>query len=171
MPMPKSKPPVRESTVADAWESFKSTTEELQEEMSSWRDAIEEKFSATEKYERISETSDILENVFSSADSADVDALPEALASKTVSYPGLLKAKSRAARLAEATNAGRAALEAVQDWKDAADEYLSDKEDSDESDKDVEWTEENVSAADNFLTYAEDALSEAESIEFPGMFG
>jgi len=36
--------------------------DELKEEMTSWRDALEDKFSGTEKYERVSEAADTLDN-------------------------------------------------------------------------------------------------------------
>ncbi len=50
------------STVTSLISDAGSIVEELKDEMSEWRDNLEEKFSATEKYERVNEAADALEN-------------------------------------------------------------------------------------------------------------
>jgi hypothetical protein len=50
------------TTVADALSDAMSIVTDLQSEMSDWRDSLEDKFSSTEKYERVSEAADSLEN-------------------------------------------------------------------------------------------------------------
>jgi len=50
------------STALEAIDCCASSIEELAEEMSSWRDSLEDKFSSTDKYVSVSETADLLEN-------------------------------------------------------------------------------------------------------------
>lgn len=51
-----------EMTAAEAIDCAACGIEELTDEMTSWRDGMEEKLSHTEKYERVSEAADALEN-------------------------------------------------------------------------------------------------------------
>lgn len=51
-----------ETTVEDALSAAGSDVNDLKDEMESWRDSLEDKFSSTEKYERVSEAADGLEN-------------------------------------------------------------------------------------------------------------
>lgn len=62
-----------EMTALEAIDQCACTIEELAEEMGSWRDGMEEKLSHTEKYERVSEAADALENseVRSAVDSVE----------------------------------------------------------------------------------------------------
>jgi len=56
-----------------------SEIDDLKEEMASWRDALEDKFSGTEKYERVSEAADTLENAdLDTSCGALVDAIEKA---------------------------------------------------------------------------------------------
>jgi hypothetical protein len=61
-----------ETTVENALSAAGSDVNDLKDEMDSWRDGMEDKFSSTEKYERVSEAADGLEN-------ADLESHCEAL--------------------------------------------------------------------------------------------
>lgn len=50
------------TTVADALSDAGSIVTELHDEMSAWRDSLEDKFSSTEKYQMVSDAADTLEN-------------------------------------------------------------------------------------------------------------
>jgi hypothetical protein len=52
-----------ELTVEDALSGTSSDIEELRDEMESWRDNLEEHFSSTEKYERVSDAASALEDL------------------------------------------------------------------------------------------------------------
>ena len=59
----------RTATISSAFDEAKMEIESLQEEMEEWRENIEEHFSETDKYQRVSDAADALQEL--------VDNLPE----------------------------------------------------------------------------------------------
>lgn len=141
------------SSLVDAIENGFSELESLGEEMGEWRDSLEERFSSTEKYERVSEVADTLENIVGNKPDVDDDT-PEL----TVTYQHGRKSsrKSPYPRWLRRDNATAAIRSAI----DALDNYMSE-------------LDENADVDD--LTVLRDALEEAadeaDAVDFPGAFG
>jgi hypothetical protein len=106
-----------EMTIADAITDAFSVVEELASEMQEWGDNIEEKFSSTEKYERIREAQYCLE-------SASQPSVPDSLndAKVIIHLPKMKKRPSRNDRLTEAHMDHLESLEENEDAKGLRDE-------------------------------------------------
>lgn len=137
--------PVEVTTTVDAVvdEAF-SEFEGLAEEMRSWSDNMEEKLSHTEKYERVSEAADTLENI----NRPDVG---EKLTDIEVKYMSVnpRKLNSRAARRDNATYLLGLASDALNDAVEGDDEI----------------------GAGDLASELDQAKEEADGVEFPGMYG
>lgn len=120
--------------IDDAFSEFES----LAEEMRSWADAIEEKFSTTEKYERINEAADTLEGI----SRPDVD---DNIGELEVEYVEPKKLTSRSKRNDHACYLLQVCIDALAERDDDESSSLKDELDS--------------------------ALSDAEGVYFPGMYG
>lgn len=145
----------------------------LAEEMRGWADNLEEKFSSTDRYARVSEAADALEN----ATEPDVD---ETIGDLQVKWMELQprsrrRGLSRADRLSNACNALAAASSVLRDFSEELEKLEKTKEvlhaffDSNgitEGD-----TEEIASAASDLADEIDSATSELEGVEFPGMYG
>lgn len=136
---------INKTTIGDAVSDAVSEIESLRDEMTEWRDNIEDKFSGTEKFERISEVVDQLDNVQDitvpdELSTIEVEVLHQRKSSKKSPYP-------RWVRLGNAVNA----LTAVRDILDEKDEMTDDEE----------QLRDDVSTA----------IDEVDGIEFPSMFG
>lgn len=117
--------------------------ETLGQEMADWGDNIEEKFSTTEKYERIREAQELLEGL------SEPD-VPDSLGKIEVTVPQIMKRRpSRADRLSNAC----IALDVVMDALEAV-EGADNKDD-----------------AEALRAELDNEKSNAEGVEFPGMFG
>ncbi len=158
-----------DGVVADAF----SQLTELGEEMRSWCDNMEEKFSSTSRYQMASDAADALENL----SEVDVSDLEEKLRIAEVEYSesqpsSKRKSPSRATRLSNAAGMLHAAAAYIEDW-------IVDLEGMQkELDHEAENYSEQFDDLDNRicecqdkLTELQDAASEAENVEFPGMFG
>lgn len=135
----------QKTTIGGAIEEAFSEIESLRDEMTEWRDNMEERLSHTEKYERVSECADALDNVREidvpdSLRDVPVEIVHQRKASKKSPYP-------RWVRLQNASNA----LEAVK-W------MIEEKEDP---------TDEEEQLASDIG----DVVDELSGVEFPGMFG
>lgn len=150
-------PPPRQSTVSDAVADAFSEFEALAEEMGQWRDNIEEKFSATEKFERVSEAADALENLRQPETGDEADNLAVTIQDP----PRTRKGPSRSDRRDQAVMLLELALDAIAS-------KLIDLENDREHDQVVNAA---MSELEDLRDEIEDAKSEAENIEFPGMFG
>lgn len=139
----------REGTVGDVNSAFKAI-EALGSEMRETADNMDSNnLGATDKCQRCAEAADTLEGI----SAAEV---PECLASVPISYGESVPSRkgrgtSRAVRLANA-------VELLQ----AAREFAEDVSDLDKS---------GAQERDEFVTELDSAISDAEGVEFPGMFG
>lgn len=140
-------------TINDALESAKSEIEELYDEMDSWRDNMgdSEGLSQTEKFERVEEAAIGLEQAKDNLECVDLSGLN--LEPSTVEFVEIRKrGYPRWVRCANAA----AKIEAV---KDLLQKEVDDTEAAEMTDK----LEEQIG-------YLEEAFSDLECIEFPGMF-
>lgn len=153
-----------ETTVEGAVAGFFQDVQELRDEMTEWRDNMEEKLSQTDKYSQVSECADALDSV---ADS-EPD-IPEELgdvkvtvqhgkkSSKKSPYPRWLRLGNAIAQLDGAVS--------------ALEEYIADKLPEGNEPPDDE-TQEKIDAAEEFKDQLENFKSELDgNVEFPGMFG
>jgi len=146
-----------------------SGREELASELREWADNMEERMSHTEKYEQVSEAADALENV-----SFDIE-VPDCLEGVEVEYashsPYGRRGPSRPMRrdnIVEALRAAQSKAESVQQEKE--DEKQGMVEDDDASEGGLERLDDEIEALQQFYDELEDAISELESVEFPGMY-
>lgn len=145
----KKKPIIVQSTIADALSSAFGEFESLGEEMRSWADSIEEKLSHTEKYSRVSECADSLEQ-FSEPTYDD------SLGSVKVEYPQY-EGKSARKGLSRADRCSNACL--------ALDACISVLDELIENDPQLK------DSAENLRSDIDDIKGDAEGLEFPGMYG
>lgn len=134
-------------TVADAISNGFTDLSDLADEMSEWRDNMEEKLSNTSKYQEVSDCVDQLDNC---RDDPTSD-LPEALSSLPVTYS--VGSKRKEPRWLRRDNA----VAAIQAAKDALEEFETEDSDLKES-------------AEDAASKLENAIGEAEAAEFPGMY-
>ncbi len=144
---------VQEVTIADAVSNAYSELIELGEEMRSWADGMEEKFSGTEKYGVIDETASTLESL-------DEPTAPEWAQKTSIKYTELPVRKrgySRSVRLGQACSILDTCIS-------ACDEYVTETSDN----VDLKDTHDAVEEYRNELEQLKD---NAEGCEFPGMYG
>lgn len=149
------------ATVLGAIEGAYSELASLKEECESWKDNLEEKFSGTDKYSTLEATVSALEF----AD--DVPELPGDCGDYGISYiENQTRNLSRAKRRDNATAALSAAIDGIREWAENTKDYQ--KEDSNDLDEEIEnMIEEAEQIADEIEGYKD----EADSAEFPGMYG
>ena len=133
------------SNVADLVDSAFSTFEDLAGEMSDWYDGLPEAFQGGDKGSALEDARGILESLSHPAVDGPTGAIE-------VCYLPLQDVKSRASRCNDAVGC----LQAVVDALDAC--------------KDDEGRD-NQEEIKNLLDELENAISEAEGVEFPGMYG
>ena len=155
------------------WEDAKSELEELQEEMETWKDSLEERnLGESPKFDEVSECYDALEAAMQEAeDLADLDGLWTGL-HEGIEYPPTLtaswsefqaykgKSMSRADRLGNVESQMGACKEAIES-------FGADQTDANEDG-------EVSGAVQAFVDEAEkigDCIAEFENVCFPGMFG
>lgn len=141
-------PPVeRKMPVGDAISEAFGELTGLGEEMRSWADSLEEKFSSTEKYERVTEAADALENL------SEPD-IPDSVKNLEVTFvdpPQRRRGYSRADRCAQACYILEQCIGVLDEFVGEDDEKLAD--------------------AIELKDAIEQAKDEAEGVEFPGMYG
>lgn len=185
-----------EGAIADAY----SELQELRDEMSEWRDNLEERFSHTDKYSQVSDAADALDQI--ADDAPEVDG-PLGDITVTASHGRKASTKSpypRWLRRDNATSLMDGAISALEDHIATLDEKITELETAiEELEKPTaERTAEIASALADYklneisidsLTELKDQLetekstaeelrdqldshkSEAEAVEFPGMYG
>ena len=137
-------------TVREAIEAGFTEIEELGEEMREWADNMEGGgLECTSKYDTVNETADCLENVAS--DPANLEEVPDEVLDSEVTVVEFYRNLKRmtASRVTRASNAAAKFNVAVERFREHED------------------NEEIVQLADEL----ENAASEIESTEFPGMYG
>jgi hypothetical protein len=151
-----SKWKTRDSTVADAANEAYGEFQALGEEMREWADNLEEKFSATDRYARVSESADALENL-SEPSYPDWASKTKVQISELVKPP---RKVSRAKRRDDACAILDTCMEVCNEWLD-------------ENDK-PENSEEMLGLVGEITQLRDDLENlkdEAEAVEFPGMYG
>ena len=160
--MAKSKMQNVKGTIGGFVEDAYSTITDLQSEMQEWADNMEEKFSSTEKYGRISEAAETLGNY---TDSPDV---PEYLAELPAeAVLDNKKNPSRATRCGNATCYLDGALGSIEAFLEA----LEKKDSPEATSKTPEQIEEIKSEVEELQGTLDECKSEIEGVEFPGMYG
>jgi capsid portal protein len=153
-----SKYKTREATLADAANEAYSEFASLGEEMREWADNLEEKFSATDRYARISEAADALEGL-SEPDYPDWASKTKVQVSELVKP--LRRRISRATRRDNACAILDTCMEACNEWLD-------------ENDKPENRSDEMLGIIGEITQIRDDLENlkdEAEAVEFPGMYG
>lgn len=143
----KAKPALREVGLEDALSEAFGEFSSLAEEMRSWADGMEEKFSSTDRYARVSEAADTLEN---HTDAPDV---AECLEDIKVSVQDLAPRKrgySRADRCGQACYILDLCINALDE---------------------IEGEGERKDEAESLRDEIDNVKSECEGVEFPGMYG
>jgi hypothetical protein len=133
------------STVADLVDSAFSTFDDLAGELSDWYDNLPEAFQSGEKGSSLEDAKGILESLSHPNVEGPTGAIE-------VCYLPLQDVKSRASRLNDAVGCLQAVVDALDACKDDAG-----RDDQEE--------------IKNLLDELENAISEAEGVEFPGMYG
>lgn len=150
-----SKYKVREVLLSDAANEAYSELQSLGEEMREWADNLEEKFSGTDKYTRVSEAADTLEGL-------NEPDYPDWAGKTKVSITELIKPprkQSRAYRRDQACSIIDECTAACNEWLEAHEEV---KEGAD-----LELSGQIEQLRDDL----ENLKDEAEGVEFPGMYG
>lgn len=154
-----------EGTVLGAIEGAIETLTELRDEFQEIVDNASEGLQQTERHQTREATVEALSFV----DDGTPD-IPEEARDLPCSWTENRHPKaSRAARRDNAVAALSAALSELEDWKSAAEERQS-ADDEAEKDRD-EDLEQGISDAEESIATLEQWISDAESTEWPGMFG
>ena len=141
----------RQVSIADAVSEAFGEFQSLGEEMRSWADSMEEKFSSTDKYSRVSETADILE----SCNEPDHPQHAQDTVITVIDPPAKKRGYSRADRCSQACMLLDYAMEALETKIEAL-------------------GENDTTAKDELESYRDEideAKSNAEGADFPGMYG
>ncbi len=153
--MAKKQQPMRKMSIADAVSEAHGELQGLAEEMRSWAFNLEEKFSSTDKYARVSEAADTLEGL-------EEPQCPEWAATVEVEFmelPQRKKGYSRADRCGQACYILDQCIQVCQELA------LANEIDAGEK------TSEEKDEAEQLADDLENMKSEAEGVEFPGMYG
>lgn len=159
--------PLYTKPLTDWYDEARGEVESLQEEIGSWRDNMEGTgLENTSKFEQVSECADQLDNALG----ALPEEVPEAVkAEKVFVSPVILRVSasyrskkkfrggpSRAARLDEATGIVETLMDAVREKREKMEQRAS--------------TAEAATELEEFEGELQNALDEAQSVDFPGMF-
>lgn len=153
--------------VADAVSEAYGIAEELRDEMTEWRDNMEEKFSSTDKFSRVSEACDVLEGL-------DEPSEPACGAATEIRFDvqkDLRKSRAlvtRPRRRDYAMMLLDGAFQAIESRIDAIDEATFAEEVTDEETEKLETEKDELETYQDEIERLKDEL---EGVEFPGMFG
>jgi hypothetical protein len=143
---------IREVTLSEALGEAFGEIECLAEEMREWEGNLQEKFSATSKYETVSETADTLENVRE----PDIDdKLVAKLAEMKIKITDLkprTRGYSRSARMGQAVYIMDLCIDTLEEFAEHAPKDTGDE---------INSLKDEIETAKNDVEYA----------EFPGMYG
>ena len=143
-------PPPRTVPLRDAVSEAYSEFQSLAEEMRDWANNMEEHFSQTDKYSRVSEAADALEDL----QEPDV---PESVADIPVTIQDPKPQKGGYSRSFRCSQAGSILMDCIA----ALEEVKNEEGVSDEKSDD----------ADQLMSELEQHQGDSESVDFPGMFG
>jgi hypothetical protein len=143
--------------VTDAIEMAKEELSNLRDEMENWRDNLPESLQYSEKGEAVNECADNLSSIYDTLES--LDEVPEVVNAEFVSK--IMFDGSRSNRLSDV-------ISLLQDAASALDDKIDDVEnDIEENEEDVALDIDSVRSIKDEL---DNAVSELENIEFPGMY-
>ena len=156
------------ASVAGAIEDAYSVFAELRDEMEDWRSNMEEKLGSTDKYSRVEECAQALDEF--ADNSHDV---PSCISDETVQFQIGKKVSKKSPyprhlRLSNAVNQIEAALEATEQMIDAK---TLEKDEDGKGDEEIEKLEEEISELEELKNNLEEDKDSAGNVEFPGMFG
>lgn len=164
-----------EGLLDDAFGEFSA----LKEEVEQWKEAIEEKFSQTEKFSMLETACDALDTAENSR--PDVPDVLDGLEIPVVyieSVPKVFRGRvthSRQSRLGEALGKLQAVIDALNDtdalWEIKQKEKPEDETEKEDDDSDEDDRESFDSEVESYRSELESTYSEVEGVEFPGMFG
>lgn len=156
-----------QTTVSAAIADANSEVESIADEMREWADNIEEKFSTTDKYQRINDAAETLENL-DKPDETDMDSDADRVITVGQSVQSRKgRATSRACRAGNAASLYDAAASELRDYAEELREKVKTLTDQVEIDPLNKYAEE----ADELADACEAAKDEVEGVELPGMFG
>jgi hypothetical protein len=163
------------ASVGGLIDEFYETCSDLRDELQEWKDAIEEKFSGTDKYQTLEESVCNLEGFCENAPDYEIDGF-DASAQHEIVRGGTKKKMSRRDRMGcalEAANIAVSLIEAdLEKIESALEEAGSqDVESETGTSHDVDALEATKDALTELKDQLENDVSEAENVEFPGMFG
>lgn len=173
--MTKRKAIIVQSSISGLVNEFYSIAQELRDELQEWKDNIEEKFSGTDKFSRLEEAVNTLEEFCENEPDTDLPECNEDF-ERTI-WPSKKK-MSRADRMGEAMDSANAAVARLTELKEALEEKEEARVKADLDNQDAP-TDGNPDAGeeidttiyDDLISELEDHISTAENVEFPGMFG
>jgi len=177
--MAKWKKVEEELTVSDALEYATSDLRSLADEMDEWRSNMEgTNLEYTDKYERVSECADTLEEQTDELEELESD-LKELATSEHVNLDKTIKVvwskpysryESRPTRLNHITAYLEAVKEELKEQKDRISEKIEESKDHEQTEE-AEKLEEVVEQLEEYIDSLTNILGELESVEFPGMYG
>jgi len=165
--------------VADVENAYSTLTEELGGEMREWYDNMSENLQGGDKGSQVEEAASTLEGL-------ECPDVPEAVAGLEITYTqqhkGGKKGDPRWLRRDNEVSIITAAAETVRGWIDDAQQAITDSElpDDAEDDSTLQFREEDwdlgalksaIEEAETFADALESSVSDAEGVEFPGMYG
>lgn len=166
---------IETASVGGLIDEFYNTCQELRDELQEWKDNIEEKFSGTEKYSTLEESVNNLEGFCENIPEYEIDGFDSAAMHEYTRSP-LKKKASRRDRMGHAMEAANIAVGLIEAEIEKIETALGEANDQDvESETgtghDVDALEATKDALTELKDQLENDVSEAENVEFPGMFG
>jgi chromosome segregation ATPase len=163
------------ASVGGLIDEFYSTCSDLRDELQEWKDNIEEKFSGTDKYNTLEESVNNLEGFCENVPDYEIDGFDASAQHETIRYP-LKKKASRRDRMGQAMEAANIAVSLIEAEIEKIENALEEANDQDVesetgTDHDVDALEATKDALTELKDQLENDVSEAENVEFPGMFG
>ena len=165
---------IETASVGGLVDEFYNTCQELRDELQDWKDNIEEKFSGTEKYSTLEESVNTLDNFCENAPDYEIDGFDAGAPHEYTRSP-LKKKASRRDRMGHAMEAANIAVGLIEAEIEKIESALEEANDQDvESETgtghDVDALEATKDALTELKDQIENDVSEAENVEFPGMF-
>ena len=160
--MRKEKRVVETLSILDAIDAARFEAEALHDEMQEWASNLEERFSTTDKYSRVSETADALDSVVSDLETIQVPGAAETRPVEIVTFtPYGRRGPSRATRASNASNYLSAAASGLSAWI----EEMRARQDLTEDETDA------LDEAESVVGEIEAQADELGGLDFPGMYG
>lgn len=165
------------ATIADVEGAIANLRDELGEEMRSWYDNMSENLQGGDKGSSVDEAASTLEGL----DCPDIPDLIDGLGfDYTTQHKGGRKGDPRWLRRDNEVSILQSAAETTRGWVDDVEECLKDLPDDAEDDTEVEFRDQThtvgelrqgIEDATQFADDLDNVISDAEGVEFPGMYG